>query len=252
MADRRSRLRDLHGRTAAVWGGDDVRVEPGRWVALSGVRAVDFNIALLHDASGGTAIPEVLEEIKSAGVPALVMVTGAALGEVQQLVRASWVCVGAAAFMSLDLPNPGPEAADAGVRRLERHEVARARELVAEVFGFAPELAATAVPDETADAPGRSVWGRFTPDGVLVSTAATMVVEDVVAAWSVATPPAHRRQGHADALLRGALAGAWADGARRCLLNSSPEGEPLYRALGFVELERWQMWSRPRWVLSRF
>lgn len=234
-----------------MWGGDDVRVEPGRWVALSGVRAVDFNVALLHDASGGTAIPEVLEEVAAARVPALVMVTGAALGEVQQLVRASWVCVGAAAFMSLDLPEPASEAPEAGVRRLERHEVAGARELIGEVFGFGPELAATAVPDETADAPGRSVWGRFTPDGVLVSTAATMIVEDVVAAWSVATPPAHRRQGHAAALLRGAFAGAWADGARRCLLSSSAEGEALYRAVGFEELERWQLWSRPRWVLSR-
>lgn len=246
------RLRDLHGRTAAIWGGPDVRVEPGRWVAFSGARLVDFNLALLHGDSDGEAIPALLEEIAAAKVPAVVALTGPALGEAQQLVRASWNCVGSAAFMGLDLHAAEGLAPAPGARRLAREEVERVHGVLDEVFGFGPEAARIAIPAATADEPGRSVWALEDPDGTLLSCAATMVVEDVVAVWSMATPPARRRQGHAARLLRAALAAARDDGARHCLLNATPAGEPLYRALGFEELERWQQWSRPRWVMSRF
>jgi GNAT superfamily N-acetyltransferase len=251
VLDELARLRALHGATAALWGGDGTRVEPDRWVALSGVRHIDFNVVLLHGRSGGTAIPRALEEIAAAGAPALVMVTGPALGEVQQLSAASWVCIGAMPLMGLELaaaPAPDPGAV---VRRLRRDEMAGAQELVAAVFDYAPEMARTALPDRTADAPGRAVWGLFGDDGALLSCAGTMIAGDVVAVWSMATATTHRRQGHASRLLRGALAGARAEGARCCLLTSSAAGEPFYRALGFVELESWQQWSRPRWVLGR-
>jgi hypothetical protein len=38
---------------------------------------------------------------------------------------------------------------------------------------------------------------------------------------------------------------------RLALHYSSYVGLPFYRALGFEELEHWQLWSRPRWVLGR-
>jgi GNAT superfamily N-acetyltransferase len=244
-----ARLRSLHGATAAIWSGDQVRVDPGRWVALSGAPGVDYNVALCHGASAGE-IPRTLDEIADAGAPALVMVAGPALGEVQQLVEASWACVAATPFMALELAAPGgPD--DAGVRRLEPAEMDAAREIVASVFEVGPDLARTALPDATLDRPGRSAWGAFRPGGELVACLATMVVEDAVGVWSMATAPGRRREGHARRLLHGAMAGAHRSGARRCLLSASPEGEPFYRSLGFAELERWQVWSRPRWVFGR-
>lgn len=251
MPDQLERLRRLHGATTAVWGGPGVRVEEGRWVALSGAPAVDFNVILLHADSGRRAIPQALEEIAAAEVPALVFVTGAALGEVQQLVDASWVCIGVQPLMALDLGALPPHPLDPAVRRLSRAELPAARAVVGEVFDYEEPLALAAIPDETAEAPGRSVWAVTGDDGTLLSVAATMVVEDVVAVWSMATPRAHRRQGHARRLLQGVFAAARQDGVRHCVLSASAEGEPLYRALGFTELERWQQWSRRRWVFSR-
>ncbi|HWH92258.1 MAG TPA: GNAT family N-acetyltransferase [Baekduia sp.] len=247
------RLRALHGATAALWGGDAVRVEADRWVALSGVRHIDFNVVLLHGRAGGRAIPQAIGEIADARAPAIVMVTGAALADVQQFVEASWVCIGAMPLMGLDLAGlPAESDGGAPVRRLARAEVPQAQALVEEVFGYAPDMARTALPTTTADAAaGRAVWGLFDDGGALLSCAGTMVVDDVVAVWSMATATAHRRQGHAARLLRGALAGAREDGARSCLLTASAVGVPFYRALGFVELESWQQWSRPRWVLGR-
>lgn len=251
MLDDLPRLRALHGATAALWGGPSTRADPHGWVALSGARHVDFNVVLLHERSGKQAIPAAIDEIKAVKAPAIVMVTGAALGEVQQLVDASWVCIGAMPLMGVELDRlPAPDPA-ATVRRLAPGEVPQAQRLVEDVFGYDPEIARVALPDETATAPGRSVWGLFAPDGELLSSAGTMVVEDVVAVWSMATSAAHRRRGHASRLLRGALAGSRDQGARRCLLTASAEGEPFYRALGFVELESWQQWSRPRWVFAR-
>ncbi|WP_187369148.1 GNAT family N-acetyltransferase [Baekduia soli] len=252
MLEDLSRLRSLHGATAVLWGGDSARVEEERWVALGIGRHIDFNIVLLHGRAGGQAIPQALADVAAAGVPAIVMVTAAVLADVQQLVEASWVCIGAMPLMALDLHRlPAPDEAGLPVRRLAPDEVAAAQGLVQEAFGYDREAARTALPETAADAPGRAVWGVFDDDGTLLSSAGTMVVEDVVAVWSMATAKAHRRRGHAARLLRGALAGARDEGARSCLLTASAVGVPFYRALGFTELESWQQWSRPRWVLGR-
>jgi hypothetical protein len=52
-------------------------------------------------------------------------------------------------------------------------------------------------------------------------------------------------------LLNAVFADAERAGATLALHYSSYVGESVYRSVGYVELERWQMWSRPRWVLAR-
>lgn len=246
-----ARVRRLHGATAALWGGEKAESTGVGWTALTGAQHVDFNVVLLDRSSGGSAVPEALAEIKEARAPAILMVTAGALSDVHRLVEASWVCIGAMPLMGLDLDAaPAPDVG-AAVRRLEREEVPQAQRLIEAVFGYEPELARVALPESTAEAGGRSVWGLFAPDGTLLSSAGTMVVEDLVAVWSMATAPDHRRRGHASRLLRGALAILREEGVSYCALTASASGEPFYRALGFVELEWWQQWSRPRWVFAR-
>jgi len=80
---------------------------------------------------------------------------------------------------------------------------------------------------------------------------AAVRIEDSLAIWSMATAPDERRRGYGRDLVQAVLSDAAAQGATECLLHSSGEGEPLYYELGFEQLERWQMWSRPRWVLGR-
>lgn len=248
MSDDLARLRGLLGASAALWAGS-VAVEPGRWTALSGARGVDYNVVLCHGGSNGSVIPRSLEDIAAGGAPGLIMVADRALGEVGRLVEAGWVCVGSVPFMIHRLRTPLPT--DAAARRLSATELPAARALVGEVFGIPEALATVALPDDATVAPGRSVWGAFGADGALVCCLALVAVEGAATVWSMATAVAARRQAHGARLLGSALADAVDGGASCSLLHASTEGEPFYRALGYEQLERWQLWSRPRWVLGR-
>lgn len=79
-------------------------------------------------------------------------------------------------------------------------------------------------------------------DGVLAATAAIMPYGDD-RGWigMVLTLKAHRGKGFGTAMLKHCLAALEAQG-RAALLDATPAGEPLYRALGFEG-----MWSSTRW-----
>jgi GNAT superfamily N-acetyltransferase len=77
---------------------------------------------------------------------------------------------------------------------------------------------------------------------------ATVVVDSVLAVWSMATRPDLQRQGYGRRLLSTALAQAASEGVTESLLLATPAGEALFRALGYRVMEHWQQWSRPRWV----
>lgn len=245
-----SRLRTLYGRSATIWvGAAGVRVEPARWLALSGARGVNYNVALCHAASGGEALSSAIDEIDSRGAPGLIMVAGDALGEVQHLVARGWGCVGAVPFMARALE--GDLRADPDAHRIAAGEMDEVRDLLDAVFGIGPELARVALPDAALATPGQSVWGLRDTRGELVSCLGAVTVEEALVVWSMATARTHRREGHGSRLLRGVLADAWAAGASQALLQASPGAEAFYRSAGYATLERWQLWSRPRWVLGR-
>lgn len=247
-------LRGLLGHSAAAWAGDEgVAVEAERWSAISGAPAADYNVILCH-GSGVEALGVARGLLAEAGVPGLIMTAGAALGEVQALVAAGWICAGAVPFMCRDITQSHSAASDAGaleVRRLTASELTCARAVVDEAFGIGPELAKVAVPDACANRSDRAVWGLFDDRHALASTLIAVRCETAVAIWSMATTVSARRHGYGARLLEDVLHDSARDGADRCLLYASPPGEPFYRAQGFVELERWQLWSRPRWVLGR-
>lgn len=254
MTDEIERFRSLLGASASLWAGaTGVRMEPGRWAALSGARSVDLNIVLCHGASGGELLSRSIEEIGAAGVPAIIMVAGKALGEVQRLVEAGWVCVGSAPFMAYELdiyPAAGESSARLPARPLGASELATAHGLIGEAFGIGRKLAAAALPPEAMTRPGHAVWGAFDAEDRLVSCLAAVRVDEIVAIWSMATIADARGHRHGIHLLNAALADAGRMGARTSLLYSSPAGEPVYRAFGYRQLERWQLWSRPRWVMA--
>jgi predicted N-acetyltransferase YhbS len=64
----------------------------------------------------------------------------------------------------------------------------------------------------------------------------------------MATVSSARGRGYGAAVLRAALAAEASHGTSAAVLYSS---EHFYRTFGYRELERWQIWSRPRWVLGR-
>ena len=245
-------MRSLLGASAALWAAEgQVCVRADHWSALSGAASAQYNVVLCHGDTADGGLEAGLHTLEAAGVPAIAMVAGAALGHVQQLVKRGWVCIGGVPFMRCELTGELGDGADSTARALAADELDAVRRLVDTVFGVGPQLAQLAIPPGAADRTGQSVWGVRDAGGDLVACLAAVRCEEIVAIWSMATASASRRRGHGATLLRCALAAAARDGGQASLLYASEQGEPFYRALGYRVLERWQLWSRPRWVLGR-
>lgn len=72
-----------------------------------------------------------------------------------------------------------------------------------------------------------------------VATAATVVSDGVIGLYNVATVPEARGKGYAEVITRHAIAStARESGLRRVILQSTAQGERLYRRLGFREISR--------------
>lgn len=247
-----SECRALLGRSAVLWAGTDgVTVRPRSWIALSGANSVVYNAALVH--GDGRELEITLDQVLGAGVPAVVSVAGPALGEVERLATRGWKCVGSTPLMVRELhdrPKPPPPPAPAA-RRLGPDDHPQVRALIGEAFGVGEELAGVGISGVVAGLEGHSLWGAFDGFGRLAACLAAVRMRNALVIWSMATASALRRRGFGAAVLLTVLADAAAAGVTVCLLSSSEEGEQLYRALGYRELERWQQWSRPRWALGR-
>lgn len=82
-------------------------------------------------------------------------------------------------------------------------------------------------------------------EGRPVSTATLVVVDDVAAVFGVATLGSHRRRGLGRAVTLAVLHEAVRRGADLAYLNPSELGDPVYRALGFVDELPWRVWAPP-------
>jgi hypothetical protein len=125
--------RTCYGQSTIVWASLKHQVEDDWWMGLSGTPYVDFNVALLHGESSLEVVPHVLDEIREAGIPALIMLAGAGLGAGHLLTEAGWKCIDSKPFMA---KRGGSAQDDPNVRELEQHELARARHLSADAFSM--------------------------------------------------------------------------------------------------------------------
>jgi GNAT superfamily N-acetyltransferase len=100
-------------------------------------------------------------------------------------------------------------------------------------YGSGPALGplAARLDDDRLRSHGLHVSGR------LVCVAITLVLGDDLGIHYVATEADHRRQGLATRLLTGLLDRAGADGMRTATLQASPDGRPVYRRMGFREVD---------------
>ena len=238
--------REVLGRSTAVWA-TDIRIDTGVWSAFTGHKSADYNIVVCHDGPRGEGIPAGLDRVAELGAPSLLMVAGTSLGDVRAAVDAGWVCIGAAPFMAVA---PVATEVDARVECVAPEQYPEVRGLVEAAFGLSPETALAAIPDRIRSMTNISVWGLRERDA-LVSCVVVYTEADVASIWSMATPASYRRRGYAGALMRSIVARSAESGARAVICSASTDGEPLYSALGFGVIERWQLWSRPRWVLGR-
>ena len=75
--------------------------------------------------------------------------------------------------------------------------------------------------------------------GKPVATAATVTSDGVIGLYNIATVPEEQRRGYGEAITRHAIAAASsASGLRRVILQSTSQGERLYKRLGFREVSR--------------
>lgn len=94
-----------------------------------------------------------------------------------------------------------------------------------------------------------SVWDEFAgyvgyADGEPVSTAATVVAEQVVGVYNVATMPGHQRQGYGEAIMRHAIEKAQEEcGLERTILQSTAQGLPIYERMGYRTVTRVTVYS---------
>jgi GNAT superfamily N-acetyltransferase len=250
MGDHPADVRRTLGRAARLWASPEHHeVAPDWWVALSGEKNVNYNLACCQSADDAVLRQQCLQPLLDLGRPATIMLAGPGLGTAQTLADLGWVTVGALPLMALGADQPTPPD-DHAVRALSRPDLPAARELLADTYGLDPASASAAVPDRAVEATDMGAWGLF-EDGHLVAGVTTVIEGGSVVVWSMATRPGSQQRGYGRRLLNAVLARQRTAGVAASLLQSSAQGEPLYRSAGYEVVEYWQLWSRPRWVLGR-
>ncbi|MGD0053926.1 MAG: GNAT family N-acetyltransferase [Acidimicrobiales bacterium] len=243
-----ARLRRTLGAAARVWAGaGHHETDAAWWIALSGQNSVSLNLACSQSPDSTVLVEHCLEPVLEQRKPAIIMLAGPGLATAQTLIDAGWVNVGATPLMLLaGAVTEGRR--DSSVRALATGELPLAREIITDSFALDEAGAATVIPDSPSDL-GATVWGLF-EEGRLLSAVTIVREDDLSVVWSMATRGDSQRRGLGRRLLESVLTYEFEHGAEGSLLNSSREGEKLYRDLGYGVVDYLQLWSRPRWVLG--
>ena len=94
-----------------------------------------------------------------------------------------------------------------------------------------------------------AVWDSFAgyvgyANGEPVSTTATVISAGAIGIYNVATLPAHQRRGYGEAVMRHALEEARREhGIERTILQSTPQGLPIYERMGYRTVTRVAVFS---------
>jgi GNAT superfamily N-acetyltransferase len=234
------------GATARCWAPCH-EVGPDWWVALTGAPNVDYNVAFCRSSDPAVLGKCCVQPVLEMRTPGMVMVSGDALGSVQQMADLGWVNVGALPLMVMPA-RPLTGSTEAVV--LSHDELPGAREILMDTYGLDERSAAAAYSDRAIEHPDVRIWGLY-EEGRLMSAMAVAVDKGMVGGWSMATRPRAQGRGFGRRLLTSLLDQEFANGASGSVLHSSAAGLRLYRSLGYEAVEHWQLWSRPRWVMGR-
>ncbi len=155
------------------------------WLACSGQRNVNYNVAFSQSSSPSVLVEHCLQPLLDLGLPAIIMLAGAGLATAQTLSEAGWVTVGALPLMTLTTRN-GSGGDESDIRRLGADDLPAARELLSDTYGLDDGSAMAAVPDALVADDGLGAWGVF--DGQQLASCFTGIVENgLFVVWSMAT-----------------------------------------------------------------
>jgi hypothetical protein len=127
------------------------------------------------------------------------------------------------------------------IRRLASDEGALHVEVAAAGFEAPRRVFEQMMPPPVMELPDLSCY-LAESEGRPVCTGVGYRVADSIGVFSIATPPAERRKGYAAAITARIILDAFADGANWAWLQSSPDGYPVYRRLGFRTVAEWECW----------
>ncbi len=221
----------VHSGSLGVGGVGD-----GHWLMLTGGPSPDVNMALVHDGNPLT-LAAVRQTVEDRGYSTLIMLAGPSQGAD---LESGWQHAGAMPFMSAELAGESLQA-DPRVRRAGREDFDTVGELIAEAFWLGREDADVCARVLLVEEDAMSVW-LLVEEGQPVSTVTTVLVDDAVCVWCMATPSRFGRRGYGRALLADVLLRAREAGASIGLLGATPAGQPLYEATGWETLEDWQLY----------
>ena len=242
-------LRRTLGAAGRLWAAPEHhRVADDWWIACSGQMNVNYNVAFCQSSDPEVLLDDCLQPLLDLGRPGIIMLAGAGLATAQKLAAIGWVGVGALPLMTLAEWH-GSHADGAGVRALAGDDLGSARELLCDTYGLDDASALAAVPDRLVEQDDMGAWGLF--DGDTLASCFTGVVENgLFVVWSMATHRQAQGQGCGHRLLQTVLGWQFDNGVDGSLLQSSVVGRKLYLGLGYEEVDYWQLWSRPRWVMA--
>lgn len=252
----------LHkGWIAERIAGMEVVAADGLTLVDTGLPLENFNVALrarLDTAEAERRIAAVVERFRGAGLPFTWWVGDhdRPPGLAEHLRAAGLRAEDVPAVMALELDGDGPwlDGADTDPPEL-RVEVVRDETALRH---FAEVTAATWTPgDDTvlryyaAGAPALLAPGAALrlyvgyAESEPVATAELAVGPDLVGIYNIATHPSHQRRGYGSTLTRRPLLDARAEGFHTAVLQATPEGERIYRRLGFRTVGRYTVFGGP-------
>ncbi len=233
--------REQMGRALKDWVASSKmshQVLPGSWYFLSGMPVADVNLAMVYE-NDIDVLTKTLTEISRMNVPTCLFL--AADGKnLSSKLPDEWIHAGVFPLMSKAL-NKSDQEFDARVSVASLDRIDDAVKLLAESFHLDPINFAFLV--ETFKNPDSlsKLW-ILEENGVAVSTVTTILVDETLTVWSMATPPQYARKGYGKALLGEVLARNAATNAKNGLLGATPAGQPLYMATGWEVLEGWDVY----------
>jgi len=216
----------------------------GAAASITGLPYAAFNSVWLEQPNPPvSAVTALLDEVADAGVPfSLSLRSGSDAALADLAVERGMKSDGEVPLMVLD--------ATAGVGAIRRARGLAIRRLAPREGPVHAKVAAAAFggPKEMfLPSPGlmwldglRCYVGEA--DGRTVATALSVTAGEFTGIFNVATEPAYRGRGFGTAITARAVADGVLAGAAWCWLQSSAEGYPVYRDLGFRTIETWTHW----------
>jgi GNAT superfamily N-acetyltransferase len=212
------------------------------WAFATGGDSPDVNMALI--ASRETAaVDSALQIFSNANVPGNIMLASAGLAHVSYLESFGFVGVGVIPFMAKNLEiNPAfnldPPQLKL-VRAKTQSELDAVIELEADSYKLSVENCKTLINMKIASKSNVAYWLLVDGD-TPVSTVASGRVGTTSGIWNMGTPQQYQKKGYGKALLTSVLNTLAGEGQKLALLWATPDGESLYRNIGFEVVEYWQ------------